>query len=122
MISRDSYGRGLQEYRLARTFTVRVLNIFAALRCGGYSVFFTGKHIIVHKKKEPRKPQLADLPLIGRLFYSPPQVEETKNLLILVKPIINPPKKAPPEPLLSDPNDPLIKQLEEKFKRYDEQK
>lgn len=88
----------------------------------GKTLLITGKKITEQKKKKTRKFGLADLPLIGRLFYSPPQVEETKNLLILVKPIINPPKKAPPEPLLTNPNDPLIKQLEEKFKRSDEQK
>ena len=96
------------------------------------TLLIAGKKITEQKKKEPRKFGLADLPLIGGLFNSPTKNGETGNLLILIKPNINPPKKAPPklqpidpnDPLIKpiDPNDPLIKQLEEKFKRSDEQK
>ena len=88
----------------------------------GKTLLITGKKIIEQKKKEPGKPRLSDLPLIGGLFSSPTQVEETRNLLILIKPSINPPIKAPPKQQPLDPNDPLINQLEEKFKRSDEQK
>ena len=88
----------------------------------GRTLLIAGKKITEQKKTEPKKPRLVDLPLIGWLFNSPPQVEETRNLLILVKPSINPQIKAPPKPQPLDPNDPLIKQLEEKFKRSDEQK
>jgi len=98
----------------------------------GKTLLIAGKKITGQKKTEPKKPRLSDLPLIGGLFNSPPQVEETGNLLILIKPNINPPKKAPPkqqpidpnDPLMQpiDPNDPLIKKLEEKFKHSAEQK
>jgi len=95
----------------------------------GKTLLITGKKITEQKKKESGKPQLGDLPLIGGLFSSPPQVEETKNLLIMITPstdIKAPPIpqdiKAPPKPQPIDPNDPLIKKLEEKFKRYDEKK
>jgi hypothetical protein len=60
------------------------------------------------------------LPLIGALFYSPPQIEQTKNLIIMVTPTTD--IKAPPIPPLTDPNDPLVRKLEEKFKRADKQK
>jgi beta-lactamase regulating signal transducer with metallopeptidase domain/type II secretory pathway component GspD/PulD (secretin) len=92
----------------------------------GKTLLITGKKII-EQKKEPKKPRFSDLPLIGGLFSSPSKTEETRNLLILIKPNINPPQKAPPkpqpidpnDPLMQpiDPNDPLIKKLEEKFKR-----
>ena len=67
------------------------------------------------------------MPLIGGLFYRPPKAEETKNLLIMVTPtiiMVTPTTdiKAPPIPPLTDPNDPLVKKLEEKFKRADKQK
>jgi len=98
----------------------------------GKTLLIAGKKIIEQKKTGAKKPRLSNLPLIGGLFNSPPQVEETANLLILIKPSINPPKKAPPkqqpidpnDPLMQpiDPNDPLIKKLEEKFKRSAEQK
>jgi type II secretory pathway component GspD/PulD (secretin) len=81
----------------------------------GKTLLITGKHITVQKKKEPRKLGLADLPLIGRFFYSPPQVEETRNLLIMVKPSTDIKTTPTLQPL--DPNDPLIKQIEEKFNR-----
>lgn len=87
----------------------------------GKTLLIAGKKIIEQKKKEARKPQLADLPLLGRLFYSPPQPEQTKNLLIMVTPSTD--IKAWPIPQsLVDPNDPLIKKLEEKFNRSDETK
>ena len=92
----------------------------------GKTLLITGKKII-EQKKEPKKPRLADLPLIGGLFSSPAKTEETRNLLILIKPNINPPKKDPPKPTPIDPNDPLMQpidpndplviKLEEKFKR-----
>jgi type II secretory pathway component GspD/PulD (secretin) len=88
----------------------------------GKTLLIAGKKITEQKKKEPKKPLLADLPLIGGLFSSPTKTEETRNLLILIKPIINPPKKAPPKQQPIDPNEPLIKKLEEKFKRSDEPK
>jgi len=92
----------------------------------GKTLLIAGKKITEHKKKEPRKLGLTDLPLIGRFFYRPSQVDETRNLLILVKPRINPFKKEQAqhtiEPPSIDPNDPLIKKLEEKFNRYDEKK
>jgi type II secretory pathway component GspD/PulD (secretin) len=87
----------------------------------GRTLLITGMKITEQKKKEGRKPGLADLPLIGGLFYSPPQAEETKNLLMLVT-SSTVTKTPPPPQFLVDPNDPLIKKLEEKFKRYDEQK
>jgi type II secretory pathway component GspD/PulD (secretin) len=94
----------------------------------GKTLLIAGKKITVQKKKEPRKLGLTDLPLIGRFLYRPRQVEETKNLLLMVKARINPWKKAPPgapkkvpsPPPTIDPNDPLIKKLEEKFNHDDE--
>jgi ankyrin repeat protein/type II secretory pathway component GspD/PulD (secretin)/beta-lactamase regulating signal transducer with metallopeptidase domain len=81
----------------------------------GKTLLIADKKITVQKKKEPKKFGLADLPLIGMFFYSPPKVEETRNLLIMVTPSTD--IKAPPIPPPIDPNDPLIKKLEEKFKR-----
>ena len=79
----------------------------------------------ITESKKPRKFQLADLPFIGILFHTPTKTEETRNLLILIKPVINPPKRIqaqrktePPPPF--DPDDPLIKKLEEKLRRSDE--
>jgi type II secretory pathway component GspD/PulD (secretin)/Leucine-rich repeat (LRR) protein len=90
----------------------------------GKTLLIAGKKIIEQKKKKPGKPGLADMPLIGRFFYSPSQPEQTMNLLIMVTPSTD--IKAPSilqtlQPLhsLVDPNDPLIKKLEEKFKRSD---
>ena len=88
----------------------------------GKTLLIASKKIPEQKKKEPGTPGLAGLPLIGPLFSSPAQVEETRYLLIMVKPSINPHIKAPPTLQPLDPNDPLIKKLEEKFKRSDEQK
>jgi hypothetical protein len=48
-------------------------------------------------------------------FYSLPQSEKTRNLLIMVTPSID--IKIPPIPPPVDPNDPLVKKLEEKFQR-----
>lgn len=59
----------------------------------GKTLLIVGKKITEPKKKEPKKFGLADLPLIGFLFYTPTKIEETKNLLILVKPVINPQKR-----------------------------
>ncbi|MFC1794850.1 carboxypeptidase regulatory-like domain-containing protein, partial [Planctomycetota bacterium] len=60
----------------------------------GKTLLITGKHITVQKKKEPQKLRLADLPLVGGLFSSPTKTEETRYLLILVKPSIDPQKIA----------------------------
>jgi beta-lactamase regulating signal transducer with metallopeptidase domain/type II secretory pathway component GspD/PulD (secretin) len=92
----------------------------------GKTLLIAGKKITVQKKK-PEKPQLADLPLIGMLFSNPPQPEQTKNLLIMVTPTTYIKAPSTPQSLQSlhslvDPNDPLIKKLEEQFKRYDERK
>jgi type II secretory pathway component GspD/PulD (secretin) len=86
----------------------------------GKTLLIAGKKIAVQKKKEPKKFGLADLPLIGGLFYRPPKAEETKNLLIMVTPTTD--IKALPVPPLTDPNDPLVKKLEGKFERADKQK
>ncbi len=87
----------------------------------GKTLLIAGKKITVQKKKKPRKLGLADIPLIGRLFSSQPKAEETKNFLILVKPVVDPPgisqaqRETEPPPL--DPDDPLIKQLKRRFER-----
>jgi type II secretory pathway component GspD/PulD (secretin) len=86
----------------------------------GKTLLIAGKKINVQKKKGPKKFGLADLPLIGMLFYSPPQVEQKRNLIIMVTPTTD--IKAPPAPPLTDSNDPLVKKLEEKFERADKQK
>ncbi len=88
----------------------------------GKTLLIAGKKIIEQKKKKPGKPGLADMPLIGRFFYSPSQPEQTRNLLIMVTPSTDIKAPSIPQSLqplhsLVDPNDPLIKQLEEKFKR-----
>ena len=94
----------------------------------GKTLLIAGKKITEPKKKSG-KIRLADLPLIGGFFHSPTKTEETRNLLILIKPIINPPKtpktvapyNAHP-PLPFDPNDPLIEKLEAKLKHSDKPK
>jgi type II secretory pathway component GspD/PulD (secretin) len=86
----------------------------------GKTLLIAGKKMTEQKKKQPKKPGLADLPLIGRFFYSPRQVEETRNLLIMVT--LSTDIKAQPTLQPLDPNDPLIKKLEEQFKRTDEKK
>jgi type II secretory pathway component GspD/PulD (secretin) len=93
----------------------------------GKTLLLAGKRITEQTEILPKVPLLGDLPLIGGLFNSPTKVEQTSNLLILVKPVINPPGRVqarhatePPRPL--DPDDPLIKKLEERLKRSDEQK
>jgi type II secretory pathway component GspD/PulD (secretin) len=94
----------------------------------GKTLLIAGKKIIEQKKK-PGKPQLADLPVIGMLFSNPPQPEQTRNLIIMVTPSTvtkttqaSPSSTPSPIPPPIDPNDPLIKKLEEKFKHSDEQK
>jgi type II secretory pathway component GspD/PulD (secretin) len=89
----------------------------------GGTLLLGGQKITEQKKNKPRKARLVDLPLIGWLFSSSAKrtIEDTTNLLILIKPVINPPKKAraplkfeksPP----FDPDDSLIYKLEEKLK------
>ncbi len=90
----------------------------------GKTLLITGKKI-TEPKKIWGKIQLADLPLIGGLFHSPTRTVETRNLLILIKPTINPPRKAQGPPTFTaappfDSNDPLIKKLEAKLKHSDE--
>jgi len=92
----------------------------------GKTLLIAGKKITVQKKKSG-KPQLADLPLIGMLFSNPPQPEQIRNLIIMVTPTTDIKAPSTPQSLQSlhslvDPNDPLIKKLEEKFKRHDETK
>ncbi len=67
------------------------------------------------------------MPLIGRLFHNLTKTEETRNLLILIKPTINPSRRArapmkfvPLESFATD--DPLIKKLEAKLKHSDKPK
>jgi type II secretory pathway component GspD/PulD (secretin) len=91
----------------------------------GKTLLIAGPRITEQIEILSEVPLLRDLPLVGWLFSSPTKVEETRNLLILIKPVINPPQKVraplkfePPPPL--DPDDPLIKKLEEKLRRSDE--
>lgn len=88
----------------------------------GKTLLITGKKI-TESKKMRGKIQLADFPLIGGLFHSSNQPVETRNLLILIKPTINPPRprKAQGPPTFKTappfkPNDPLIEKLESKLK------
>ncbi len=89
-----------------------------------------GKTLLIGCMKIPRwvvtrtkMPLLGDLPLIGSLFRSESKVEDARNVLILVKPTIDPKKKAEaraapgpePRPRHLDPNDPLVKKLERKL-------
>ena len=87
---------------------------------------FMGQKITEEVERVSRVPMLGDLPLIGILFSNRGTIKEPRTLLILVKPIFGPQKIAQatrkPKPQPINPNDPLIKQLEEKFKRFDEQK
>ncbi|MBN2316686.1 MAG: carboxypeptidase regulatory-like domain-containing protein [Sedimentisphaerales bacterium] len=85
----------------------------------GKTLLIVGKRITELKK--PSKAQLANLPLIGGFFHNPPQTVETRNLLILIKPIILPPREFRGPPTFKAappfaPNDPLIKKLEEKLR------
>jgi prepilin-type processing-associated H-X9-DG protein len=60
-----------------------------------------GKTLLIGGKKirrwivtRTKKPLLGDLPLIGSLFRSESKVEETRNILVLIKPTIDPKEKA----------------------------
>ena len=76
-----------------------------------------GKKICRQLVTRTKKPLLGDLPLIGGFFRSVSKIKDTQNVLILVKPTINPKKTSPPTPLPLGPNDPLLKKLREKFER-----
>ncbi len=88
----------------------------------GKTLLIAGKRVTRQAASPPRTPVLGDLPLVGRLFSRPAIAEQTRNLLILVKPVINPPGivqgQNTTEPLPPiDPNDPLVKKLERKLER-----
>jgi prepilin-type processing-associated H-X9-DG protein len=118
---------GLQEHRYRDKYPYQVPQV-AVLDNKMNTVVPDGKTLLMvcQKMAEPvsRTPHEAlwgDLPLIGGLFRKSPTVEEPKRLLILVKPTIDPQKKAEvrtasrPEPDPLDPNDPLVKELERKL-------
>jgi len=83
----------------------------------GKTLLIAGKKITEEVEVESKTPVLGNLPLIGGLFSNHSKIKDQRTLLIMVKPSINPPIKAPPKLQPIDPNDPLVKQLEEKFKR-----
>ena len=82
----------------------------------GKTLLIGGKKISRWTLTESRKPILGDLPLVGYIFRSDSMIEDTKNILILVKPAIVQPKPtaSPPIPPL-EPDDPLPKKLQEKL-------
>ena len=81
----------------------------------GKTLLIGGKKISRWTLTESRKPMLGDLPLVGYIFRSESMIEDTKNILILVKPTIVQPKPTAPPPISPlDPDDPLPKRLQEK--------
>ena len=86
----------------------------------GKTLLIAGKKITEQIEILSEVPLLRDLPLVGWLFSSSTPVEQTRHLLILVKPVVAPEKKAQarrvPEPPPLDPDDPLVKKLEEKLR------
>ncbi|MGB2864352.1 MAG: hypothetical protein WBC05_13565, partial [Sedimentisphaerales bacterium] len=89
-----------------------------------------GKTLLIITQKitdevESKTPVLGDLPLISGLFHNNSKTTEENTLLIMVTPrtYIKKTLQTPQTPrFLVDPNDPLIKKLEEKFKRSDEKR
>jgi Flp pilus assembly secretin CpaC len=87
----------------------------------GKTLLIGGYKITEEVERTSRTPWLGDLPLVGMFFSNNSKIKDQKTLLIMIKPSTDI-KAPPPMPQPIDPNDPLIKKLEEKFKRYDEQK
>lgn len=119
----DSQFRGFEE-RVGPDGKKQMVPIIARDNIKATATVPDGKILLIGGKKIPRwivtrtkKPLLGDLPLIGSLFRRVSKVEDTRNVLILIKPTVDP-KKAQDQgasgpglrPL--DPNDPLIDELE----------
>lgn len=87
----------------------------AAVVPDGKTLLIGGKKISRRTSRTWRKPLLGDLPLVGGLFRMDRKTEDTENILILVKPTINPQKKAPPTVPSLGPDEPLVEKLREKL-------
>ena len=75
----------------------------------GKTLLIGGKESCRYAEKSRKVPVLGDMPLIGGLFRHMMNVADTENILILIKPIINPKTEPLPTPSVFDPDGPLIK-------------
>jgi type II secretory pathway component GspD/PulD (secretin) len=85
----------------------------------GKTLLIAGMKIIEQVEVESKTPILNKMPLVGRFFHNKSKITDEITLLIMVTPrtYIKKPLKPQTPRSLVDPNDPLIKKLEEKFKR-----
>jgi type II secretory pathway component GspD/PulD (secretin) len=119
--------QGVEEHKYKGKYPYHVPEIAVhttSIQClvpDGKTLLKAGPKIMQDVRRASSVPMLDDLPLIGTPFNNSDTITEQRTLLIMVTPSID--IKVPPTPQsLVDPNDPLIKQLEEKFGSSDEQK
>lgn len=88
-----------------------------ALVPDGKTLLMGGKKISRWGVTRTKQPLLGDLPVLGSLFRSVSIVEDTQNVLILIKPTVNPQEELLPTLPPVDHNDPLVERLQNKLER-----